>query len=786
MSSFTLSSMIGTRAVLLATLLLTSGCILFKPRPPVAPSVTDSAPGSAAEPATTAVEGAFNDDPRPPNASEAAVIAAGLDPVKLAAVERTLLAKLQDPAATPAARQEAAQSLGLALLAGPSGAHAGTLLALAPMLTDPARVDNARLALDRVPGPQVDAIYLNAIANATGRTGLAVIESIGARASPSAVPALAALVNDTDPATAVAAIRALGHIGGANALAAIEKASNPLDPDVLNARLAAAARTDAANAAFVANDIYRNPAAPLAQRSAALRGLIAASPEGLIDEIHAALVGAEPAFQAVALESVATLGPAVSLIRRLPSYAPAVQVSLIKALGTRGDAGAVPGLMLVLDWEIVDARLAAIEALGRLPGDIDVATRLATLATGKDDVAKAAFASLSRLNGPGLDEFILTSAASDDFKVPFRAVLIQQLAARNQTEAIPFLIGLRSSPEETLRLEALDALRAIGTEKEQVALIAWAMGAAKAEQNRAVRAIIAIILRDGNVATRAGIVVNTLNGRDPATRLALLPVLSRVAGPAALSAAGSLAFGEDETVATAATAELTRWPDATALPVLVDLATRGPGEAVRTAATQGATRVLSQSAGVPPADRSAHARALLALPVDSAARLALINVLSLCADQPALDAAKSFLADPATAAVAQDAVDAITSNMAGPPIFTASSARESAIRAGDGKLKTYWSVPLVPGEWLRADLHHSRPVRKITLEQGGREWDFPASVDIQVSDDPDQPGETRVQAEGERYRTVISLPAGVRGRYLWIRQTGTRSGPWAVAELLVE
>jgi hypothetical protein len=793
MSSFTLSITVGTRAALLATLLLTSGCILFRSQTPApvpagvpvpAPAPAPASPPTQAQSNTS--EGAFNDDPRAPSANEAAVIAGGLDPKKLAAVERTLLARLQDPDTTPDARQEAAQTLGLVLLSGSPGAHATTLIALAPMLTDPARVDNVRLALDRVPGPQVDALYLNAIANATGRTGLAIIDSIGARGSQSSVPALAALVNDTDPATAAAAVHALGLISGSNALTAIEKVANQLDPNVISARLAAATKADTANTAFVASEIYRNPAAPLPQRSAALRVLIAAKPDGAIEEIHNALAGTEPAFQAVAIESVATLGPAVAVIRRLPTYTPAVQVALIAALGARGDAGAVPGLLQALDGDIAEIRLAAIESLGRLQGTSDVAAKLAFLATGKGDEAKAAFASLSRLNGPGLDEFILTSAASDDFKVPFRAVLIQQLAARNQTEAISFLIGLRSSPEETLRLEALDALRAIATEKEEAALIAWALGAAKAEQTRAVRALIATILRDGNVATRAGTIVSALNARDATTRLTLMPILSRVAGPAALAAAGSLALGPDEAVATAATAELTRWPDVTVLPVLGDLAIRSQSESIRTSAVQGAIRFLAQSTVVSSADRSTHARALLALPLDLPARLGLINVLSLCADQPALDVAKGFLADPATAAVAQDAADAIISNMAGAPGFTASSAGDTAARASDGKLKTFWSAPIVAGEWLRADLHHSRPVRKITLEHAAREWDFPANIDIFVSDDPDQPGEVRAQAEGTRYRTIVTLPAGTRGRYLLIRQTGTRSGPWAIAELAVE
>lgn len=781
MPSFTHSFPVGKSAVFLAILLLTPGCILFYPQPPAQAPVAASKP----TPDAKTVEGAFNDDPREPDANEMAVIAAGLDPVKLAAVERDLLAKLQDPTATPAALQAAAQPLGLVLLTGSPETHAATLAALGPMLADPARVDYARLVLDRVPGPQVDALYLNALAATTGRLSVAIMDSIGSRTIPGAVPALGALLNDPDRATAAAAARALGQIGGAAALAAIEKAANPLDPNVLSAHLAIAAKTDAANAAFVASEIYRNSAAELSQRAAALRRFIAASPENVIEEIHAALMGTEPAFHAVAIESVATLGPAVALIRRLNQYKPEVQASVITALGTRGDAGAVPGLMQALDSMYPEVRLAAIESLGRLSGDPDVATRLATLAADKGDEAKAAFASLSRLNGPGVDDFIRTSAASNDYKTPFRAVLIQQLAARNQTEAIPFLILMRASPEETLRLEALDALRAIATTKEQGAVIAWALGAAKAEQARAVRALITIIQRDGNVATRADTVVAALNTRDPAARLALLPVLSRIAGPTALAAAGSLALGSDEAVATAATAELIRWPDATALPVLGDLAVRSKNEGIRNTAVQGAIRFLTQNT-VSPGERSTHARTLLDLPLDLPARLGLINVLSLCADQPALDTAKRFLADPATAAAAQDATDAIISNLAGAPAFAASTSPETAARASDGNLKTFWMAPLVPGEWLRADLHHSRPVRQITLEQGPREWDFPANIDIFVSDDPDQPGEVRAQAEGTRYRTIVSLPAGTRGRYLLIRQTGRRSGPWAVAELLVE
>jgi HEAT repeat protein len=763
--------------LLVGSFLFSAGCIYVTPRP--------VSPARSTASAEQAAEGAFDDDPRPPTASESAVISAGLDPEKLAAVERNLLGVMLNPSSRPAELQDAAQQLSLTLLAAPSKSPSPTLAAVGSMLADPARTEYARLALDRVPGLQVDAFYLQALSATNGRAGLGIIDSIGARTIGDAVPALAVLLNDTDRATAAAAARALGQIGGSAALEALSKSEHPLDPIVLNARLTAAATTDPLTAATVSSEIYRNPSAPLPQRTAALRSLIAANPADAVEEIHTVLSGTEPAFHAVVIESVSTLPAAASFASRLAEYTPAVQVPFITALGFRGDPAAVPGLIAALANPDEGVRLAAIDALGRLPGSSEVATRLAALAVGKDETAKKAFASLARLDGPEMDEFVLASARTEA-EVARRVVFIQQLAARNQTAAISFLFGLRSSSEEAVRLEALDTLRGIAAFADQPPIIAWALAApSKAEQSRAVRALISIILREDDASRRADTVIAAIKLGDPAARLTLLPILSRVGGPSALACAGSLALDTDETVAQVATAELARWPDVTALPVLGDVAVRSTVEPIRVAATQGAIRFLNQNT-VSSADRSTHARALLELPLNLPARRELINVLSLCEDQPALDTAKRFLADPATADVAQDAADAITSNLAGAPIFAVSNSPESATRAHDGKLRTYWMVPIVPGEWIRADLHNSRPIRKITLEQGGREWDFPASIDIFVSEDPDQPGEVRAQAEGARYRTIVTLPAGTRGRYLLIRQTGTRSGPWAVAELQVE
>jgi HEAT repeat protein len=776
------SSSVLTPACLLGSLLLVAGCSQLSSPPPVPPA-------AATPKADTAkAEGAFDDDDHPLTPRESLLIEAKLDEGKLATIQRKYLGSLLDQNSTQAAAQEAAQKLGLVLRPdSPEGASA--LAVLAPMLVDPLRFDYARLALDPVPGATVDALYLNALPKAVGRARLGLIDSIGARRIEEAVPALTTLLTIADDTTVTAVAQALGRIGGPAALKALDKAKDPLAPVVLNARLRALTRTEPATAAKVAGSIYRNDKAPLAQRAAALRSLIDADPAGAVEEIHAALAGREPKFQAVAIESVATLPIPVasaSLASRLGSYAPEVQVPLMAALGHRHDTGAIRGLLQAVASDNDDVRLAAIDALGRLPGSPEVAGKLAALAVGNSATAKAAAASLTRLNGPGVDEFIF-NGASNAGEIPLRVVYVQQLAARNQTEALPFLLGLRSSPVDKLRLEALDALALIASPAEQPALIAWATGTkAKGEQNRAVRALITLLLRDGDEANRTATVIAAINTGSAADKITLFPVLSRVAGPAALATAGAQALSSDEAVATAATAELTRWPDSNALPVLVDLSVRTAHESVRASALQGAIRHLSQLSTTTPEVRSAQARSLLELTSDQNIRIALLNVLGLCADEPALQTARKYLADPATAAAAQDAIDAILSNQAGPATMTASHNSENAGRAVDNRPRTFWETTNTPGEWLRADLHHSRPVRKITLEQGNREWDFPEAVSVQLSDDPDKPGDVLAQLEGSRYRTVITLPAGARGRYLWIRQTATRSGPWTVSELIVE
>jgi hypothetical protein len=90
-------------------------------------------------------------------------------------------------------------------------------------------------------------------------------------------------------------------------------------------------------------------------------------------------------------------------------------------------------------------------------------------------------------------------------------------------------------------------------------------------------------------------------------------------------------------------------------------------------------------------------------------------------------------------------------------------------------------------ESIEVDFRQTRGLRQITLDQTARAAEFPEHYEVYVTDDAAAPGKAVASGTGQRNRTIISLPAGTRGRYLIIRNTAERRDtPWTVAELLID
>lgn len=731
---------------------------------------------------------AATDDPRILDRLDVAVAEAGKDPARLSELEQKLAGFFAEEQVTPAARQAAARRLALVLTVNPGTKANATLALLARALREEAKVIDARLALDPVPGEAVDNLYLEALKESSGPARIALVQGVGFRRIEAAVPVLAPWLKSEDTTLAGAAAHALGQIGGGQALRALESAPDAWTAAIVDARLAVASTATPRVAGRIYDVIYGNPGAPDPQRAAALRGMITVRPNSAVKYVQQTLSGNVPAFQQAALEAIATLRSddvVRQLSQHLPRWAPDVQLAVISALGRRGEATAVPVLTSLITSEDVAARHAAIEALGRLPGNTATAQLLARLASEEGDDAKIAAAALARLHGAGIDEFVLAGATKGEARL--RPVFIRQLAKRGQVEAVPALLALRPEAETSLRLAALESLGEIAPPTEQAALLAWALQAQDAaEQNRAVRALIEVLLRDEAKDTRADAVLAAMKSGDTKAKQALLPVLPRVGGAAALATLQAIATGPEAGLAAAAVTNLGRWTGPDAVGALVQAAEKSPDAAVRRSAVSSAIRALEKERDVPTIDETDLLGRLLAVADAKETKVELLWLLSRMADAKAQAIVDRAVDDAEVADVARMVADAVRSNRKWPPDITASGSSGQTANIADGKDSTNWAVPARADAWLQVDLKHARPLRKLILDPA-RGGEAPVSLEVFVSDDPAAWGEPRLKHEGENGRNVLTLPEGTRGRYVRLVHTGSRTeGNWSVAELTVE
>jgi HEAT repeat protein len=733
----------------------------------------------------------YDSDQAPLAALDKAIAEAGADRAKLAAIETQLATLLAAPATTAAGRDGASRRLGLVMAPDPAAASP-TLAVLARMLADEMQAESARQALAPVPGAAVDALLLQALGQSRGKVRLGVVETLGVRRTAGAVAGLASLLGDADTALAAAAARALGQIGDAAALAALQRAPVPAAPVVVQAMLDVAGRLPARDAAAVFSEVYANPAVASHLRAAALRGLIDVEPASATERILAAVAGDELIFREAALGAVvAQPGSAVAeqLAARFHSLSPEVQLAVLAALVRKGDAVAVPAVVAALASEKADVRQAALAAIGHLPGDAEIAERLARIAaTTEGDEAKTAAASLARLRGSGVAEAIRTGATNAG-EVALRVVYLKQLAARNMTEDLPLLWSLRTAMEAKVRIAAVDALGEIAPPGEQRALLDWTLRATDLqEQARAERALVNVTLRQSDEATRAQVVIDAINQGDAAAKILLLPTLQRLGGKAALACAVLHAGHADAAVADAAIDVLVRWADAAGLRPLVTIAEQASRTDARTAAINGAIRQYERARDLRPADRSDVLARLFRVAATTTARKRVIRLLGACKDQTALALAEGLAGDKEIGAEAHYASLAIRANMAGPPVFTASGNAEDLKYLTDGKTDTSWSVPARPGQWLQIDFKVVRPLRMVTLDQTGKWDDLPEHCEMYVTDDPKTPGAVLVQGTEQDRKTVLALPEGVRGRYVLIKYADDHpeGAFWTVSEVIVE
>jgi HEAT repeat protein len=475
---------------------------------------------------------------------------------------------------------------------------------VAALLTDEHLSQAARQTLGGLPYPEVDDVLRQAFDKTAGLLKAGIIDSIGWRGKPAAVPLLIPPLSDSDTNVAAAAATALGRLGGEDAISALS-AARDRSPDAVQAAVLAsllqcaeslAENDHEAGAVAIYRELYSDHY-PLGIRTAAWRGLVLSDSAHQAELMEKALDGTDPAVELVALKVLREsndprlIRACVNIWASLPAES---QLAVIDAEVKQGHE-ALPFVRAAGRSAHPAVRLAALTGLGDL-NDLGSVGALAQAAAGGEGAERqAARDSLARLRGPGASEVF--EAELEQAAPLEKAELLRALGARRDGKAVSVLLRNAADGGEPVRLAALQSLTEIASPDALRPLLEIAEKAGSDDvRNQALEALSAICQAnpDKDMAARA---VIEAQGHLPATAPgAFLPLLAELGTADALAAVDAASRGQDLELAKEAVRALSQWPNAAPAAALLELARTATNPLLRTLALRGAITVSGAEA----------------------------------------------------------------------------------------------------------------------------------------------------------------------------------------------
>jgi HEAT repeat protein/type 1 glutamine amidotransferase len=473
---------------------------------------------------------------------------------------------------------------------------------LTTMLTQPATSDMARYALERIPGVAVDEVLRNVLDKTSGKVKVGIINSLGERGDEAAVIPLSRLLSDTDKEVAQAAAAALGKIAGSAAAMelgnALKQASDDWHVLLANAYLMCADKFVASGNKIAATAIYKElytPAEPTPIRSAALAGIVAASPQEAVKLIVDVLKGGDPAMQAVAISLVRQIPgteATQAVAAELPNLSAVGQVQLLSALAERGDPAALPVVVTAAKAQDQQVRIAALKVLASLGDSSTVALLAQTAAVTDETERQAARESLYRLNSPGVNEAVVEHISKADPNV--KVELIRSIGERNIRGALQTVLKTVNDPDNNVRLESIKVLKDIAEPSQLPTLVNILINAKnEAELKEAEKTVVSVAHKSAGENAATAAVLNVLDSvKDVNVRCALLGVLGSIGDVKALDVLRMALKDDSAEVQAAAVRALSDWPNAAPAEDLLKIAQTSGNQTHRTLALRGYVRLI--------------------------------------------------------------------------------------------------------------------------------------------------------------------------------------------------
>jgi HEAT repeat protein len=465
-------------------------------------------------------------------------------------------------------------------------ARADAVPALAAMLADEKSSDLARFVLEAMPDPAADGALRDTLGKLKGRLLVGVINSVGARRDAKAIEPLNKLLRDSDVEVASAAAAALARTGTPAAAkilqAALSGASTipSLQRSLIDCADAMAQRGHATEAIAIFDRVLASQAAP-ALRAAAVRGAVLSRGDTGLSMLLKYLHNDDDVIFNASLYLVQHEMPGARVTQAIAAELPKLPAArwqyLVRALGHRGDAAALPAVLKVAESGEKPARLAAIRALAQLRKSSAVTILLPISTSGDAELADAAQEALASL--PGVEADSAIRAMLESFDAGGQIAAIKMASRRRLTSATPAVVKLASSDTPPVRAAALAALGELAGEVEFPALLDLLADAASEQESDAViQTIVAIARYSDHPQTCVDKIAARLAAAQPAVKPSLLRAMSSLGGATAFRAVRSAVDDTDEQVSKAAIRILAEWKDSAAASELLQLAKNLPDE----------------------------------------------------------------------------------------------------------------------------------------------------------------------------------------------------------------
>lgn len=453
---------------------------------------------------------------------------------------------------------------------------------LSGFLTDDRLCNPAVRALTAIGTPKAAEVLLAALADERTADKAAVILALGNLRVRQAAERMMQSADSKESALRQSARWALANIGyepaGVQLAAELTTASGyprgvaASNYLLLAQRLAEKGQPD--KAAAMCRRLLSEDALPGYLRAAALETLVSAVGQEAMEDLLAAGAGNNEPLQAAAV-ALADRIEGTEATRRwmtvLKDADARLTERIVEMLGRRRDKTALPSVLALLGHSDSGVSVAAMAAAVQLDQERAVEAILAMLKTTEQQERIAAGVDiLMRLPG----ENAMPAAAQSLPVMPpkSRIKLIEGLANRRAAAYSPIILAQTADPDPAVRRAAIQAMAFCAVLDDLPKLLTLMLQTEDTTERLGLqRAVIAAAMQNPDSEKRADPILERLPQASGPAREILLRTAGRLGGANALKTVVGLMKDQDSAVKDAAIRALTDWPDAAAVPALMEV-----------------------------------------------------------------------------------------------------------------------------------------------------------------------------------------------------------------------